>query len=215
MIWTAPALLIVIACALWYYRRRCLLTLRRGRVYTWLMWYVMPYARVSVCHTSMTTEKYLIASALIMDGDIILTTDNRALSTLCVPGDHTHAMLCLNTADVPMCGQMTHDGYGEVSFAEACFHSSRVVILRCPMFDWEYIDVVVNKCRSFKGTAYDTDFSFQNGKSYCSELIYQADVERRLNVVPSRAWGTGQPVVTPDDLAASNVIVIYDSDKPD
>jgi len=213
MIPWSSIVVLAVACMLGWYRRRCLLSLRRGRLYAWLMWYVMPYARISVCHTSMTSEKYIQGAAQLRPGDIVLTTDNRALSTLCVPGDHTHALLCIgrNDDEQMMCAQMTHAGYGEVTFAEACFHASRFVILRCPDFDWDYILKMIMECGTFKGTPYDTDFAFNNGKSYCSELVYQADVERRLQVTLSRAWGTGQMVVTPDDLAAANVVIVFDS----
>lgn len=206
------ASLIGTALLAWVTHRPWMLLLRKSRLYSFIMWYVMPYARISVCHTSMTSEKYVRGWRLLRVGDIILTTDNRALSTLCVPGDHTHALLCTGDLWESTCAQMTHAGYGEVAFAEACFHASRVVVLRCPSFDDDYIAEVVRKTYTFKDTPYDTDFSFDNGKSYCSELIYQADIEKRLRVVSSKAWGTGQMVVTPDDLFAANVEVIYDSD---
>ncbi len=200
MIWPVPSIL-----------RR----IQRGRIYAWLMWWVVCRLRFSLCHTSMTSEKYIEGDSQIQDGDVVLATDNRALSTLCVPGTHTHALLCIGQSPhgVMMCAEMTHTGYGEVAFAQACFHASRVVILRCPDFDSVYVRSVVRACRVFKGTPYDTQFDLDDDEVYCSELPYHCDFERRLQVVPSRAWGTGQKVIKPDDLAAANVEVIYDSDN--
>ena len=211
MIWTLTPLL-AIACALYWYRRVCLTRAQRTWLYRWLMWYVVPHVRVSVCHTSMTSRKYRHGVMQMRRGDIILTTDNRALSTICVPGTHTHALLCINRSE-RMCAEMTHSGYGEIHVAKAFFHASRVVILRCPDWDESYIDRVVTKCRSFAGTKYDTQFDLDPDEIYCSELPWQSDVEGRLLVVPSRAWGTGQLVVTPDNLAAANVDVVFDSDE--
>ena len=190
--------------------------IQRGRVYAWIMWWIVCRLRFSCCHTSMTSAKYRQGLAKLERGDIVLTRDNRALSTWLVPGTHTHALLCVDNLLAmvgPVCAEMTHEGYGEIDFAEACFHASRVVILRCQDFDRDYAERVATKCRSFKGTPYDTQFDLDDDEVYCSELPYHCDFERRLQVVPSRAWGTGQKVIKPDDLSASNVEVVYDSDN--
>ncbi len=216
--WTVIPPLIGIALLFWWYHSACLRRLQRTWVYGRLMYYVVARWRLSICHTSMTSDKFIAGLTRLRLGDIVVTTDKWALSTRCVPGNHTHALLCIGYIDlsgVMMCAEMTRDGYGEVAFAKAAFHASRVVILRCPDWDIDYIQDVVEKCRAYKGAKYDTAFdpNPDDGDTYCSQLPWAADTERRLRVVPSRAWGTGQKVVTPDDLAASNVEVVYDSDK--
>lgn len=165
----------------------------------------------------MTTAKYEQGVVKLRRGDTILTTDNRALSTILVPGEHTHALLCLDHFLLsPVCGQMTHKGFNTISFAETCFHSSRFVILRGTKFDEDYInDVVVPKGRSFTDAKYARDFDpcASDGDVYCSQYVWSCDPENRLGITQSRAPYTGQLVVTPDDLYnAANVKVIYDSD---
>lgn len=212
-LWTVLPLL-GIGFSLWWYRRVCVRRAMRTWLYRWVMRTIIPHARISVCHADMTAEKYILGRKKLRAGDIVLATDKRALSTLCVPGVHTHALLCIGELDgIMTCAEMTHEGYGEVPFAQACYHASRVVSLRCPDMPQRYIDDMVSRCRAFAGTKYDTRFELGPDEIYCSELPYLCDWEYRLGVVPSRERFTGQLVVTPDDLLASNVVVIYDSDR--
>jgi len=49
---------------------------------------------------------------------------------------------------------------------------------------------------------------------YCSELVYQSDFERRLDVNLEDLAGLGRKYISPDGLyKAKNVRVVWDSDE--
>ena len=213
--WLVLPLLIGLALVFWWYHSACLRQLQRTHTYAFLMYYVVPRWRLSICHTSMTDEKYRAGLALLEKGDTVLTRDRWAVSTWLVPGYWTHALLCVGEIDGEMmCVEMTRKGRGKVTFAKAAFHSSSFEIERCPRFDPVYIDHMMEKSEEFKDAEYDTLFLLGPHKIYCSEYVKLCDTENRMGVKLSRAWGTGEPVVSPDDLAAgSNVVVVYNSDE--
>ncbi len=207
--------LVLIVAVLWYYHSVCLICLQKTRTYAFLMYYVVPRWRLSICHTSMTDEKYKAGNALLQKDDTILTRDRWALSTWLVPGYWTHALRCVGEIDGEMmCVEMTRKGRGKVTFAKAAFHSSSFEIIRCPGFDSDYSDDMAAICEGFKDAEYDTMFLLGPHKIYCSEYLYLCDTENRMGVELSRAWGTREWVVSPDNLAAgSNVEVVYNSDE--
>ena len=146
---------------------------------------------------------------------MIVTRDRWALSTWLVPGYWTHVLRCIGEIDGEMmCVEMTRKGRGKVTFAKAAFHSSTFEIIRCPGFDPDYSDHMAEKDEEFKDAEYDTLFVLGPHKIYCSEYIKLCDTENRMGVKLSRAWGTGEPVISPDDLVkGSNVVVVYNSDE--
>ncbi len=193
----------------------CLMRLQRTRTYAFLMYYVVARWRFSLCHASMADEKYRAGKKLLQKDDTIVTRDRWALSTWLVPGYWTHALLCIGEIDGEMmCVEMTRKGRGKVTFAKAAFHSSSFEIDRCPGFDSDYSDDMDAICEGFKDAKYDTLFELGPDRIYCSEFVKLCDPENRMGVKLSRAWGTGQQVVTPGDLVAgANVVVVYNSDE--
>lgn len=144
-------------------------------------------------------------------GDIILTTSHWQLTSMCIPGKLTHAALCIGIYRDRI-AEMVAAGYQEVSFVDVC-KASRVVIVQ-PDWDDDYKAKVIETAKSFEGTPYDAKFEFGVASLYCSELIYQADTERRLQADTADLLGLGRPYVSPMGLFnAPNVTVVWDSDN--
>lgn len=149
---------------------------------------------------------------LLKAGDIILTLDKKKLTTLLIGGEFAHAAFCVSKDHKFECAEMTHCDYTKSTFADVCFHSDRVVILRCPDFDTAYTIQVINKCKSFENAKYDTVFKLKNEFLYCSELIYESDFERRLDLDLSDLAGIGNEYISPTGLFyAKNVEIVWDS----
>lgn len=190
----------------------------RWRLYRWITHRVVPKIRLSWGYTGMSEAAFWDGEWHWQPGDIILTSDRAKLSTKLIPGTFPHAMLAVGKK-LPELGvghggfiaQMTSKGYSEIGWYETCKESDRVLICRCRDWDYRYVTrVVVPTCRSFANKQYDLAFELTRQSLYCSELIYQADPERRLQLNMTDVLG--MPMVLADDLlAAENVDVVWDS----
>jgi len=194
--------------------RKLLVWITGTKFWSFLLLKVIPYCRFSTYYTDFTGKQFYSGYMQLKVGDIILTKDKRKLTTLLVGGQFTHAALCIGGTIVDyQVAEMTHVGYKKTWFFDVCKESDRVVIIRCKDFDDEYVRHVVEKCKSFEGCAYDLEFDLGVKALYCSELVFQADFERRLQVDMSDAKGLGRQYVSPTDLyEAENTKVIFDSD---
>lgn len=211
IVWIAA---IAIVGVLWWHRRVCMLQFMECCLYTWVMRRIVPYVRFGTYYTSMCGWKYRRGYELLKAGDIILTRDNRKLTTFCIPGDLPHAALCVGKATEYEVAEMVCTGYTESDFFDICHESDRVVILRCVDWDPEYIQLVIQTCKSFKHKTYDILFKMSIRALSCAEMIYHADIDRRLVVDISDVIGLGTEYIIPQDLyEASNVEVVWDSDK--
>ena len=194
----------------WY--RRFLIRLTRSRLYRWALYKVIPYIRFTTYYTSMKGRTYHKGFGLLEPGDIILTTDSKKLTTIIIGGEFSHAALCVSKDQGFECAEMTHTDFTKSTFADLCFQSDRVAILRCYDFDKEYIEKVINKCKSLENCKYDTVFELNNQFLYCSELIYEADLERRLKLDLSDLAGIGNKYISPTGLLyAENINIIWDT----
>lgn len=195
--------------------RKLLLWFMQTDFYEFLLLKVIPFIRFSTYYTSLRGNQYHAGYAHVRRGDIILTYDKHKLTTTLIPGEFSHAALvvgdCRNGEEFEIV-EMTHKDYTKSSFFDVCKESDRVVILRCVDWDQEYVGKVIDKALSFKGAKYDTLFDFNVKALYCSELIYQADVEHRLDVDITDFAGLGREYLSPDGLyRAKNVAVVWDS----
>lgn len=209
--------------------RRAVLWIMSTPLYHDVVMKVIPYIRFTTYYTDMQGYKYKIGRRLIQPGDIILVQDRRKATGMLIPGTWDHAGLVVDTGAEAVFEtvEMTHHDYSKTCFADMAFQADRFAIFRCPDFTPEYIkDVVIPTALSFDGAKYDV--KFQGAESsvgqltanlhlgipalYCSELVYQSDPERRLKADLSDLIGINRPYISPDGLAASNVICICDSD---
>jgi hypothetical protein len=195
--------------------KRLLVWLMNTRAYGWLLKHVIPYIRFTTYYTSLRGAKYKAGYAKLRAGHIILTLDKKKLTSMLIPGGFAHAALCLNKAAGSYeIAEMTHTDYTKSYFFDICKESDRVVILKCTDWDAAYTKKVVAKCRTFEGATYDVKFGFGIKALYCSELVYQADFEKRLDVDLEDLAGLGREYISPTGLYnAKNVKVVWDSDE--
>jgi hypothetical protein len=110
--------------------------------------------------------------------------------------------------------EMTHSNYTRSYFFDLCKEADRVAIFRCSDFNAEYIERMISYCRTFCVRQYDTVFDIGIESLYCSELVYQADFERRLKVNLEKISIINKWYVSPTALiTATNVTCIWDSNQ--
>lgn len=195
-------------------RKRLLLAFMQTYLYSWLLLHVIPYVRFTTYYTSLRGWKYQRGYALLQPGDIILTLDRKKLTSLLIPGDFSHAALCVDKYSEWEISEMTHTNYTKSCFFDLCKESDRVVILRCRDWDPEYTRNVIDACKSFDTAIYDIEFDFGVEALYCSELVYQSDYGHRLMINLDDIEGLGTQYISPTGLSkAKNCDWIWDSDK--
>ena len=196
--------------------KKILVWMMNTDTYLWLLKHVIPYIRFTTYYTSLRGAKYQEGYKKLKPGHIILTIDKKKLTSLLIPGTFAHAALCLAKSDSPNVyevAEMTHTDYTKSYFFDICKEADRVIILECVDWDEEYVQQVIAKCLEFEGAVYDVKFGFGVKALYCSELVYQSDFERRLNVNLEDLAGLGREYISPDGLyKAKNIKVIWDSD---
>jgi hypothetical protein len=145
----------------------------------------------------------------------VLAVDKRKATSLLVPGLMTHAALCLNLRakkDACEIAEMTHNDFTRSDFFDICKEADRVLIMRCLDWDEDYINRVIKRCWELQNSKYDVAFSLGIAALYCSELVYQSDLENRLKVSLADIAGLGQPYISPDGLMfAKNSLCVWDS----
>ena len=187
------------------------------KFYAWLLLSVIPYIRFTTYYTSFRGWKYHRGYNLLKPGHILLARDDKKLTTVLIGGMFTHAAFCVGkfgTEQYPNfeVAEMTHENFTHSHFFDICNQADRVVILECKDFDPEYTQKVIEKCLSFKDATYNVQFDLGIKALYCSELVYQADYERRLQVNLEDLAGLGQQYISPTGLyKGKNVVVIWDS----
>ena len=180
------------------------------KIYNYLLRHVIPYIRFSMYYTTFRGWKYHQGYKLLEPGDIILTQDKKKLTTLIIGGEYSHAALCVSKDGIFEVAEMTHTDYTKSCFFDICKESDKVAILRCPDWDTEYTQKVIDLCRTYEDAIYDNSFEFGVKSLYCSELVYQADFERRLKVSLEDLAGLGRDYISPFGLfKAENVDIIW------
>jgi len=158
--------------------------------------------------------KYHEGYKKLLPGDIIVTNDRKKLTSLLIPGEFSHAALCISKDQKWEVSEMTHTDYTKSAFFDICKESDRVVILRCDVWKKSYVLEVIKKCKGFVGAKYDQEFELGVEALYCSELVYMADFKKLLDVNLDDLAGLGRLYLSPDGLfKAKNVKIIWDSDK--
>ena len=181
--------------------------------YKYLLKHVIPYIRFTTYYTNLRGKKYHALYKELQPGDVLLTVDRKKLTTILIPGDFSHAAMCISKDRVWETSEMTHDDYTKSTFFDICKESDRVVIMR-PVLPQQEIDEAVGKCKSFEGVEYDASFELGVKSLYCSELIYQSYQGNSLGANLEDFVGLGRQYISPTGLYyAKNLKVIADSDQ--
>lgn len=187
--------------------------LHKTTVYKYVMIKIVPYIRFSIYYTSFTGIKYNVLAENMKPGDVILCTDSKKLTTMLVPGEFSHAALCVSNDGVWETSEMNHYDYDKTTLFDICKMSDRVVLLR-PQLPDSVINEAVERCKSFENINYDITFTLNVKTLYCSELVYMSYTGNSLEVNVSDEVGLGKPYVSPTGLYNSNKLkVIIDSDN--
>jgi len=202
-------------------RRRALLYVTQTKVFKFILGHIIPFIRFTTYYPTFSGRQFRNGHSLLRPGDIILCADNHKLTTKLIGGELTHAALCVGKGDLVMWEtiDMTHEDCRRATFFDICKESDRVVIIRCRDWSSRYISEVITRAQNFYdwGIKYDYEFKLGVKALYCSELIYEADIGRHLQVKLDDVAGLGIPYISPTGLYnAANVDKIYDSnDDPD
>jgi hypothetical protein len=195
--------------------KRILVWLMNTDFWVWALKHVVPYIRFTMYYPSLRGAKYHEGYGRLKAGHILLTNDSKKLTSLLIPGEFSHAALCVDSpwdAESYEIAEMTHTNYTKSYFFDLCKEADRVVILECADWDDAYVEEVTAKCREFEGAAYDVKFELGVKTLYCSELVYQSDFEHRLQVNLEDLAGLGRKYLSPDGIyKAKNVRVVWDS----
>lgn len=183
------------------------------KLYKYLLKNVIPYIRFSTYYTNLRGKKYHKLYQQLKPGDVILTLDKKKLTTLLIPGDFSHAAMCVSKDENWEVSEMTHDDYTKSTFFDICKESDRVVILRASV-DKGIILKAIEKCKNFKDARYDSSFDLGVKSLYCSELIYQSYENNSLGANLEDLIGLGRPYISPQGLyKAKNLSIILDSNS--
>jgi len=192
------------------------LWLMETRFYIYFLSKILPFVRFSFWYTAISGKQYRQGYELLKPGDIVLNTDKHKLVTLLIPGEFSHAAVCVAKNSDEEIAEMTNKDYGLITFMDFCKEADHVVILRGKAFDAEYTKKFIDKCLSFKDCKYDYQFNLGVKTLYCSELVYQSDFEHRLKCNLDDLVGIGIPYISPTGIwkvysEDGNADLIWDS----
>jgi hypothetical protein len=174
---------------------------------------IIPYIRFSTYYTKLRGSVYHRLYKKLEPGDVLLSLDRKKLTTLLIPGDFSHASLCVDIASDWEVSEMTHNDYTKSTFFDICKESDRVVIMRLINATPMTLVDAVSRCKGFEGATYDVRFDLGIESLYCSELVYQSFKDNVLGASIDDLVGLGRPYISPTGLyRAKNLILIADSD---
>lgn len=205
---------------------------------TWLYDFYMrkigPVLRLTTDYSRPDNKNYHQWGALerkgyiyLQKGDIIFALDNKKVvakiigqatkdlggkKPLFVPA---HAALCIakDRNSGFEIAEMTMRGFTKSTWEDVTREATRIVIGRCDKWDDDYIEEkMIPKVMTFTEKKYDKRFQMGEDTLACSELVYHADVEHRLEADIEPLIGTN-PYITPVGLLlAPNLKIVWDSD---
>lgn len=191
--------------------RRVILWFFEAKLIGWLLLNVIPYIRFTFYYTSFRGWRYQRGYKLLKPGHIILTNDAWKFTSILIPGDKSHAALCVTRDSEFEIAEMTHKHFTRSTFYDLCHESTRVEIYECIDWDEEYVKTVIRTCLTFK----DALYGLRDGPKFlsCSKMIVASDPEHRLKASHEDVLGLGMSYVSPTDISeAPNIRRVWDSD---
>jgi uncharacterized protein YycO len=193
--------------------RRVVGYIMQTKMYRYLLKHVIPYIRFTTYYTNLRGKKYHALYQQLIPGDIILTIDKKKLTTLLIPGEFSHAAMCVSLDAEWEVSEMTHSDYTKSCFFDICKESDRVVIMRCKKITEEQLTKAIEKCKSLEDATYDSEFSLGIKELYCSELIYVSYENNLIEANLEDFVGLGRDYISPVGLYhAKNLKIVIDSD---
>lgn len=194
--------------------KKIIVFLMSTKFYQYLLKNIIPYIRFTTYYTSLKGWKYHILYENLEVGDIILTIDKKKLTSLLIPGDFSHAAMCVSKDGSWEVSEMTHDNYTKSCFFDICKESDRVVILGVKDTSLEEKLEAVEKCKSLDNCKYDIFFELGVKALYCSELCLVSWGNDKLKANLEDLANLGKPYISPTGLyKALGVYVKIDSNN--
>lgn len=192
--------------------RRIVAWLMSTSFYEYVLRHIIPYIRFSMYYTTLRGFAYHELYDQLQPGDVILSYDKKKLTTLLIPGQFSHASMCVSLDNIWEVSEMTHTDYTKSTFFDICKESDRVVIMRCINSTPDVVDGAVERCKGFVGAEYDFEFKLGVKALYCSELVHQSYANNFLEANLEDVAGIGREYVSPTGLyKAKNLVVVADS----
>lgn len=180
--------------------RKLVLWLMSTRIYYYLLKKVVPYIRFTTYYTSLRGWKYHILYNFLEPGDIILTIDKKKLTTFLIPGEFSHAAMCVSKDGEWEVSEMTHKDYTKSCFFDICKESDRVVILGVKDVNLEQVNKAIAKCKSLQDAKYDVEFKLGIEALYCSELCLKSWGNDKIKANLKDLAGLGRLYISPSGL---------------
>jgi hypothetical protein len=194
--------------------KKFILYFMKTSMYVFLLKKIIPYIRFTTYYTSLRGWKYHILYKYLEVGDIVLTIDKKKLTTLLIPGEFSHAAMCVSKDGIWEISEMTHSDYTQSCFFDICKESDRVVIMGVKDATYEDVLKAVNKCKSLENSKYDTLFELGIESLYCSELCLVSWGNDKLKANLDDLAGLGRPYLSPTGLYKANGLYVkIDSSK--
>lgn len=130
-------------------------------------------------------------------GDIVLTKSSFHLTNLLIGGRFSHAAIVVGPDKI---AEMTANGFDVRTVDEFSKHCTKICILRLSPDDEEYAQKMAETAMSFYNRDYDYRFSLGIEALYCSELIYQSDVDKRIRFDLTDLVGMKKPYISPEGI---------------
>lgn len=174
---------------------------------------VLPWWRITNWYAEIDGAQHMLGYRMLEPGDIIVTLDKHKIAAILIPGEWSHAAVCVGKGTPYEVAEMTHSGFTKSAFFDICKQSDKFAIYRMFKADSRYIQSFIERVKGYEGTAYDTTFSLGIKTLYCSELPYQADVEHKLQADIEDLAGLGRPYLSPTGLSkAEGLKLVFHSD---
>lgn len=193
--------------------KRLILWIIHTKFYFYLLKHVIPFVRFSTYYTKLNGYQYHQLYNQLEVGDIIVTIDKKKLTSLLIPGEFSHAAMCVSKDGAWEVSEMTHTDYTKSCFFDICKESDRVVILSVKNATDEEKQNAVYKCKSLVDAKYDTLFTLGIEALYCSELCLVSWGNDKLLADLSDFAGIGQPYISPTDLYEAEGLYIKADSK--
>ena len=197
--------------------KAALVCFMQTKLYAWILLRLLPNIRFSTSYSRMTGRQYAALYDTLEPGDIILAINYHNLTGFLIPkitgGEVSHAALCVSKGGQDYeVAEMQASGYTKAMFYDVCRNADRVIVGHCTDWDAAYKKLVVERCLTFEGVPYDIQFTLGIKSLACSELVYEADFERRLKCSLEDTAGLGRPYISPEGIRRSeNFVVKADS----
>lgn len=182
-------------------------------MYYFLLKKVIPFVRFTFWYSDINGQQYNKLYSILEPGDIVVTVDKKKLTSLLVPGEFTHAAMCVSKNGVWELSEMTNADYTKSCFYDICKTNDRVVILGVKDATEEEKVAAIRKCRGLEWAKYDRFFILGIEALYCSELCLVSWNNEKIKADLSDFANLGQPYVSPTDLYEADGLYIKADSK--